>query len=171
MKVIGAVWLPGLGAALSSIGFGAIITFSSLLAAERRWSPVWLIFSAFAVSLVTRFAFGHVPDRLGGARVALVCVLIEAAGLALIRLASDRVLAAAGAVLLGLGYSLVYPGLGVEAVRRATTEPRACDGRLHRLPRHCAWIRQSRDGCSVSGSVAAPRTSRRATAASSQSAR
>jgi predicted MFS family arabinose efflux permease len=51
-------------------------------------------------------------------------VLIEAAGLALIWLAPGRALAAAGAVLTGFGYSLVYPGLGVEAVRRAPPQSR-----------------------------------------------
>jgi len=125
MKVAGTVWMPGLGSAFSSIGFGAIIAFSSLISVERGWSPVWLIFSAFAVSLVAaRLAFGHVPDRLGGARVALVCVLIEAAGLALIWLAPGHAVAAAGAALTGFGYSLVYPGLGFEAVRRAPPQSR-----------------------------------------------
>lgn len=72
--VAGAVWMPGLGSALSSIGFGAIIAFSSLLSVERGWSPIWLTFSAFAASLVTaRLMLGHLPDRLGGATVALVC--------------------------------------------------------------------------------------------------
>ena len=51
-KVLGAVWMPGLGSAFSSIGFGAMIAFSSLLSVERGWSPVWLTFSAFAVALV-----------------------------------------------------------------------------------------------------------------------
>ncbi|MGH6641689.1 MAG: arabinose transporter, partial [Bradyrhizobium sp.] len=125
MTVAGAIWMPGLGAALSSIGFGAIIAFSSLLSAERGWSPLWLTFSAFAASLVAaRLILGHLPDRLGGARVALVCVLIEAAGLALIWLAPGRDLAAVGAALTGFGYSLVYPGLGVEAVRRAPPQSR-----------------------------------------------
>jgi predicted MFS family arabinose efflux permease len=123
--VAAAVWLPGLGAALSSIGFGAIIAFGSLIAAQRGWSPVWLVFTAFAVSLVAaRLLFGHLPDRLGGAKVALVCVLIEAAGLALIWLAPGPASAATGAALTGLGYSLVYPGLGVEAVRRAPSQNR-----------------------------------------------
>ncbi|WP_431268007.1 hypothetical protein [Dankookia sp. P2] len=46
---------------------------------------VWLLFSAFAASLVAaRLFLGHVPDRLSGARVALAPVPIEAAGLALI---------------------------------------------------------------------------------------
>ncbi|MGC2078728.1 MAG: MFS transporter, partial [Xanthobacteraceae bacterium] len=106
--VAAVVWLPGFGAALSSIGFGAIIAFGSLLAAQRGRSPVWLVFTAFGVSLVAaRLLLGHLPDRLGGARVALVCVLIEAAGLALIWLAPDRASAAAGAALAGFGYSLV----------------------------------------------------------------
>ena len=46
------------------------------------------------------------------------------AGLALIWAASNPVLAAAGAALTGFGYSLVYPGLGVEAVRRAPPQSR-----------------------------------------------
>jgi hypothetical protein len=46
---------------------------------------------------------GHVSDRLGGARVALVCVLIEAVGLALIWFAPDGVSAATGAALAGFG--------------------------------------------------------------------
>ncbi len=123
LKTVRAVWMPGLGSALSSVGFGAIIGFSSLLSAERDWNPVWLLFTAFAVSLVVaRLVLGHVPDKLGGARVALVCVIIQAAGLALIWAASGRSLAAAGAALTGAGYSLVYPGLGVEAVRHAPAE-------------------------------------------------
>ena len=123
--VAAAVWLPGLGAALSSIGFGAIIAFSSLLAAQRGWSPVWLVFTAFAVSLVAaRLLLGHLPDRLGGAKVALICALIEAVGLALIWFAPDCASAVAGAALAGCGYSLVYPGLGVEAVRRAPPQSR-----------------------------------------------
>ena len=67
-KAAGAVWTPGLGAALSSIGFGAILAFGALLFANRGWNPVWLPFSAFAVALVAaRALFGHMPDRLGGA--------------------------------------------------------------------------------------------------------
>jgi MFS family permease len=125
MKVLGAVWLPGFGSALSSVGFGAMIAFSSLLSAERGWNPVWISFSAFAIALVAaRLFLGHTPDKLGGAKVALVCVFIEVAGLVLIWCASTPVVAAAGAALTGFGYSLVYPGLGVEAVRRAPPQSR-----------------------------------------------
>ena len=71
-----------------------------------------------------RLIFGHLPDRIGGARAALVCVLFEAAGQALIWLAPLPALALLGAAVTGLGYSLIYPGFGVEAVRHAPSQSR-----------------------------------------------
>lgn len=124
-EVIGAVWKPGIGLAFSSIGFGAVTTFIALLYASRGWSNGWLALTGFSAAfVVTRVFLGHLPDRLGGARVATVSVLVEAAGQALIWLAPGPLLALAGAVLTGLGYSLVYPGFGVEAVRRAPPQSR-----------------------------------------------
>jgi MFS family permease len=123
--VLGAVSLPGLGLAFSSLGFGAITTFVTLLFVDRGWMPVWLPMSGFATAFIlARVVFGHLPDRMGGAKVALVSVLIEAAGQALIWLAPWSALALAGAVLTGFGYALVYPGLGVEAVRRVPAQSR-----------------------------------------------
>ncbi len=125
LSVARAVWLPGVGSALSSLGYGAVLAFSSLLATERGWTPVWLSFTAFAFTLVAaRLFFGHVPDKIGGAKVAIGAVIIEAAGLALIWIASGPVVAAVGAGFTGSGYALVYPGLGVEAVRRAPPQSR-----------------------------------------------
>jgi MFS family permease len=124
-RVLGAVWVPGLGSALSSVGFGAITAFVTLLFAERGWSNGWLPYTTFAVVFIlARLAFGHLPDRIGGARVALACVLVEAMGQALIWLAPWSALALLGAALTGLGYSLVYPGFGVEAVLRVPPESR-----------------------------------------------
>ena len=120
-----AVWLPGLGAALSSIGYGAILAFSSLLFSERGWYPIWLAFTSFGVALIiARIFFGHLPDRRGGARTALLFVLIQSGGVALIWLADGPMMATAGAALAGFGYALVYPGLGVEAVRSVPAESR-----------------------------------------------
>lgn len=125
LSVIGRIWLPGLGAALSSIGFGVIAAFGSLLFAVHNWTPVWLPFSAYAVALiVARLALGHLPDRIGGARVAIIFAVIETVGLAVIWLAGSAPVAAIGAALTGLGYSLVFPALGVEAVRRAPSGSR-----------------------------------------------
>lgn len=124
-KVIGMVWVPGVGLALSSIGFGAMTAFISLLFADRGWTPVWLAFSAFAAAfIVARSLLGHLPDKLGGAKVALVFVVVEAAGQFCIWLAPGPGVALVGAVLSGLGYSLVYPGLGVEAVRGVPPQSR-----------------------------------------------
>lgn len=125
LSVAHRIWLPGLAAALSSIGFGALITFSALLFSARHWEPVWLAFTAYAVALiVARLLFGHWPDRHGGAKVALVCVFIEVVGLALIGFAQSVTVAAVGAALTGFGYALVFPGFGVEAVRRGPPESR-----------------------------------------------
>ncbi|WP_315927878.1 arabinose transporter [Mesorhizobium sp. SP-1A] len=123
--VVGAVWLPGLGAALASIGYCSVLAFSSLLYADNHWQPVWLGFTAFGTALIAaRMVCGHLPDRYGGARVALLFVLVQSAGLLLMGLAGSSALACLGAALAGLGYSLVYPGLGVEAVASTSPEDR-----------------------------------------------
>jgi len=118
-KVVGAVWLPGLGLAMSSFGFGAMTAFVSLLFAARSWT-VWPAFTSFAVAFIAaRLFLGQLPDKIGGARVALIFVLIEALGQTLLWMAPGFAPALLGAVLTGFGYSLVFPGFGVEAIRRA----------------------------------------------------
>ena len=124
-SVVRQIWLPGLAAALSSVGFGALITFSALLFSTHGWEPVWLAFTAYALALIAaRLLFGHLPDRHGGAKVALLCIIIEAVGLGLMGLARSTPIAVIGAALTGLGYALVFPGFGVEAVRRTPPESR-----------------------------------------------
>ncbi|HEU0149437.1 MAG TPA: arabinose transporter [Bradyrhizobium sp.] len=124
-EVIGAVWVPGLGSALGSVGFGAVTTFVALLFANRGWDNGWLAYTAYAVAFIlARVFFSHLADAMGGAKVALVCTLIEAVGQALIWLAARPEMALAGAALTGFGFSLVYPGLGVEAVRRVPAQSR-----------------------------------------------
>jgi len=124
VNVMAAVWVPGVASALSSIGFGALTAFSSLFFVARGWAA-WPAFTVFASAFIlTRIFLGHLADRFGGARVALVCVLVEAAGLGLMWSASALTAALLGAALTGFGYSLVYPGLGVEAVRSAPAQSR-----------------------------------------------
>jgi MFS family permease len=120
-----AVLLPGIGLSFSSLGFGAVTIFMTLLYAARGWAPLWLGITLFAAGFILmRVLFGHLPDRLGGAKVALASILVEAAGQALIGFAPTSLVAALGALLTGLGYALVYPGLGVEAVRRVPAQSR-----------------------------------------------
>ena len=119
LPVVRSILLPGVGAVLSSVGFGVILSFASLLFAGRGWTPVWLPFTAHAAALiVARLLFGHLPDRVGGAKVAAWCVLVGTAGLTLLCLGTTATLATVGAVHTGFGYALVFPGLAVEAVRR-----------------------------------------------------
>ena len=143
-KVIAAVWVPGLGLALSSVGFGAMTAFVSLLFAAREWT-VWPAFTTFAVAFIlARVFLGHLADKVGGARVALVFVLIEAAGQALLWAAPWSGLALVGAALTGFGYSLVYPALAWKPSGVPRREPGARDGCVHRLSRPDARDRESR---------------------------
>lgn len=124
-RVLGAVWVPGLGLALSSIGLGVISAFAALLFTARGWGDAGLVFTAFGVAFIlARLLFGSLPDRLGGARVALVSVMIEAVGMLVIWGAETAAMACLGAALTGFGYSLAFPGFGVEAVRRAQPQTR-----------------------------------------------
>lgn len=126
LKVLGAVWVPGAGLALSSLGFGAITTFVALLFSEHHWVPGWPAFTAFAVFfMLARIALGGLVDRMGGARIALVSIAVEVVGQLMLWNASTPLPAIVGAALTGLGYSLIFPALGVEAVRRAPPESRA----------------------------------------------
>ena len=126
LGVVGAIWPTGLGMVLASGGFGTIASFLALHYANHGWSGAGLALTAFgAVYIVSRLFLGGLPDRIGGARVAAAFLVIEAAGLALIAIAGSPVVALAGTGLTGLGYSLVFPSLGVEVVRRVAPEHRS----------------------------------------------
>jgi predicted MFS family arabinose efflux permease len=117
MKVMSSVWVPGFGAALSSIGFGAMTAFSALLFVAHGWAA-WPAFTVFAaVFILARVFLAHLADRFAAPKFALLTVLVEAAGLALLAVAPSLAAALTGAALTGFGYSLVYPALGVAAVR------------------------------------------------------
>ncbi len=123
LNVLHCVWLPGIGLALTAIGFGSINTFGALLFATRHWDATWLLFTSLSVSfIVGRVFLGHLPDKKGGAPIALVFLLIEGLGTFVIWLAPSPVWAFLGAAITGLGYALVYPGFGLEAIRLTPPE-------------------------------------------------
>lgn len=125
MQVMHVVWWPGLGLMLSVVGFGAVATFIALLWVERGWDNVWLAFTVSSLAFVAaRVTLGHVPDRIGGAKIAMVFVLLEGLGQVLIWLAPAAWVALLGIAFTGFGYALVYPGLGVEAMRRSPPQSR-----------------------------------------------
>lgn len=124
-EVLDAVKLPGFGLALSGIGFGAITTFIPLYVASRGWGGAWMAFTTLSAAFVLgRLVFGNLPDRIGGARVAVACVLVEVVGQVIIWSAPDAGIMQAGVALTGVAYALAYPAFGVEAVRRAPPQSR-----------------------------------------------
>lgn len=115
----------GVGLALGSIGFGCIATFITLFYAARGWNGAALALSVFGVMFVgVRFVFGRTINWLGGYRVAMASLAIEAIGMLTLCLASDMHMAGVGAAVAGLGFSLVFPALGVEAVHRVAEHSR-----------------------------------------------
>ncbi|MFI8376667.1 MFS transporter [Pseudomonas helleri] len=117
LHVLGRVLPHGTGLALGSIGFGTIATFITLYYATNHWENAALCLSVFGASFISaRLLFGNLINRIGGFRVAIVCLSVETLGLLLLWLAPNPQLALAGAALSGFGFSLVFPALGVEAV-------------------------------------------------------
>jgi MFS family permease len=124
-KLTSAIWLPGIGLALSGVGYGAISTFIVLYFSANRWAPTWLPLSVMSMAFIAgRLMFGHLADSIGGARVVLVCVAIETVGQLFIWLTHSPLLALIGIAMTGLSFSLVYPGLGAEVVRRVPAQNR-----------------------------------------------
>ncbi len=108
----------GMGLGLGSIGFGVLATFITLDFAHRHWPGAAFaltLFGAFFVS--ARLLFAGWINRVGGYSVALACFTLESLGLTLLWHAHTRPAVYFGAALTGFGFSLVFPALGVEAVR------------------------------------------------------
>jgi predicted MFS family arabinose efflux permease len=124
-RVLKKIWAPGLSMALASSGVGTISAFLSLRYQIDGWTGAGVALTGFGVAyIIMRLLFGGVPDRLGGFRTGSVSLFVEAAGLLLIARASSPELALAGATLTGIGYSLIFPSLGVEALKRVPGENR-----------------------------------------------
>jgi MFS family permease len=124
-QVLEQVFPYGLSLALGGIGFGTIASFMTLYYASRHWQNAGLPLSLFGVSFVAaRLLFANTINKWGGYRVAIVSLTCECAGLLCLWLAAVPATAQAGAVLTGFGFSLVFPALGVEAVRNVPAHNR-----------------------------------------------
>jgi MFS family permease len=117
--VIGQIWREGLGLMLQGVGLSGLTAFASLYFAARNWSHAGLVMTAFGIGfIVVRVVLGSLPDRISGYRVALWSLVVEAIGQAMLWGAPYEVVALAGALVTGLGCALVFPALGVEALKR-----------------------------------------------------
>jgi MFS family permease len=125
LRMLHMIWAPGLGMALASSGVGTISAFLPLRYSMAAWHHAGFTLATFGAAYIAmRLVLGGLPDRLGGYRTGLASLFAEAIGLGLIALAGTPLTALAGATITGLGYSLVFPSLGVEAMRRVPGENR-----------------------------------------------
>jgi MFS family permease len=125
VRVVGLIALPGAGLALAAVGFGAIVAFSTLAFAARGWPHAELAMTAFGVAYVlARVLFGRLPDRFGGARVAVASVATAALGQLAMWLATSSTMAIAAAAITGFGFSLAFPSFGVAAIGQVPPQSR-----------------------------------------------
>jgi len=124
-KVISLVAGQGAGLAFSSMGFACIASFIALLFAEKNWGNASMAFVCFgAFYILTRIFFSSLPDKFGGYSVALVSLVIEVAGQLLIGFSTSPMAAIAGCALTGTGFSLIFPSLGILAIKKTTPQMR-----------------------------------------------
>jgi MFS family permease len=118
-KVIGQIWREGLGLMLQGVGLSGLTAFASLYFAARHWGHAGLVMTAFGIGFIfVRLVLGSLPDRMSGYRVALWSLVVEAIGQVMLWFAPHEIVALAGALVTGLGCALVFPALGVEALKR-----------------------------------------------------
>jgi MFS family permease len=124
-SVLGRVAPHGLGLALGGVGYSVLATFVTLFYLSRHWSGAALCLTAFGLAfIVARLLFIQTINRFGGFPVAVSCLAVESVGLLLLWIAPSPWIALAGAAITGFGFSLVFPALGVEAVKRVTENNR-----------------------------------------------
>ncbi len=125
--VLGRIAPHGMALALGGIGYSVLATFVTLFYISRHWNPngAALCLTAFGVAFIAvRLLFIHAIHRWGGFRVAVACFSVESLGVLVLWGATSPWMASGGAALTGFGFSLVFPALGVEAVKRVPAHNR-----------------------------------------------
>lgn len=124
-RVFGLIWQPGMILALATTPFAVLATFLALYYANLDWQGAGTALAGFGAGYVfVRLFFAHLPDRFGGAKVGVVSLAIELAGQLLLWWAPVPLWALVGTVMTGVGFSLIFPSMGVEATRRVAPEQR-----------------------------------------------
>ncbi|WP_297369270.1 MFS transporter [Acidocella sp.] len=115
----------GLALAGGSIGFGAIVAFIALDYSAHHWPGAAYALTVFGLAFIAvrLVAIGSI-GRFGGFRASLVSFTIEAAGLLLLWAAAAPHAALCGAALTGVGFSLIFPAIAVEALKTVPASSR-----------------------------------------------
>ncbi|OCR21585.1 MFS transporter [Pseudomonas syringae] len=125
-SVFGRIAPYGVSLTLASIGYGTMTTFITLFYVSRGWEGAAYCLSVFGICFIlARLLFIGAINRLGGFTSAIVCMGVETLGLVLLWISPNTGFALAGAGLTGLGLSLVYPALGVEAIKQVPISSRS----------------------------------------------
>ncbi|WP_114937889.1 MFS transporter [Mucilaginibacter endophyticus] len=118
VSVLKTVAPYGICLTLAALGFGTISTFITLYYAYLNWTNAVLCLSVFSVFFILgRLIFAGAIDNYGGLKTSVACIALESVGLMVLWLANMPEIALIGAGITGLGFSLVFPALGVEAVK------------------------------------------------------
>src|SRR5581483_11998576 len=124
-NVIATIWQQGVSLALSAIGYGCISSFIVLFFVSAHWGDASLAFTIFATTfIIPRLFFASFPDKYRGYQVGAISLVVELAGQLLLWLAVSKTMALAGCALTGMGFSLVFPAMGVEAVKKVKPDMR-----------------------------------------------
>lgn len=123
--VFGRIAPFGASLCLASIGYGTLTTFIALFYLNRGWTGAAWCLTVFGICFIlSRLLFISSISRFGGFRAAIACMTLETLGLTLLWLAPSPAIALIGAGLTGFGLSLVYPALGVEAIKQVPNSSR-----------------------------------------------
>jgi len=112
-----------MGLLLVNVGYVSVLTFGAVLARENGTGLQTLIVPVFAAAvIVSRTIAGGIPDRLSGARTAIVFAAAEALGLLVFAGAVSAPLELIALLALSIGQSLAVPGLGLLALTGVPTQ-------------------------------------------------
>ena len=124
-SVFGRIAPFGASLSLASIGYGTLTTFIALFYVSCGWTGAAYCLTVFGLCFIlARLLFISCINRFGGYSSAIACMSIETLGLVLLWLAPSTAVALIGAGLAGFGLSLVYPALGVEAIKQVPSSSR-----------------------------------------------
>jgi predicted MFS family arabinose efflux permease len=113
----------GLTLALAASGFGCFLALTTLMFESHRWPAAALPLSIYGVCFVAvRLLFARQINRFGAYSVTLLSIALESIGLLLLATAQAPGSALVASALIGIGFSLVFPALCVQAI--AAVRPR-----------------------------------------------
>lgn len=116
---------PGLGLGCAAVGFATLASFVVLHLEREGVAHAPVAFVAFAAAVVLmRTVAGRLPDVIGGRPTAIGAGVAEVIGLAVIALATSLPVAIAGAVVMGMGFSVLFPAFALVVVSETDDQRR-----------------------------------------------